>query len=153
MNPSASDTSLNAWSIAWSLQPSQLNAIVPLLICLTMCEFFFFYCYYFLQKIESVIRERVTGTAQTESNAGLFVASTNLTKFFCFSKTAACFQPVHFQSSPVLHPLAHSPKSSIRSSRDLFILFYEWHLFSVYSFISCFRIYTVHEGICTLNST
>lgn len=84
MNPSAPDTSLNAWSVAWSLQPSELNVIVPLwsFTSVWLCVSFF------LQKIESIIRERVTGTDEIESNTELFVASTNLTNFSAFENSS-----------------------------------------------------------------
>lgn len=116
MNPSASDTSLNAWSVAWSLQPSELNAIVPLwsFTSVWLCESFFFFC---VQKIESVIRERATGTDETESNTQLLVTSTNLTNFAAFENrsllsASAAYSLSIFPSIPpsgsltqIIHPI------------------------------------------------
>lgn len=73
--------------------PEVLHGVCSPQSLLWLCPFevshlFDFVWVFFLQKIESIIRERVTGTDETESNTGLFVASTNLTNFSAFENSS-----------------------------------------------------------------
>lgn len=157
MNPSASDTSLNAWCVLHGVR-SPLSFVQRRLfdvfnICLTLCGVGFFWFFFSPRKVESVTRERGAGADETESNAELFVTSTNFVAFENSSLLSAC-AAYSLSIFPPCYPSLWLRSNYPSSHQEAYLFNFTSGIYFQSAPPFCAVLFArYHDGICTLKYT